>query len=51
MINMDSDFKVTNYDNLWNDFYNSLQSFVGKNPTKLSIIKDDKGSRKPEWFT
>ena len=22
-----------------------LQSFVGKNPTKLSIIKDDKGSR------
>ena len=44
-LDMDSDFKVTNYDNLWNDFYNSLQSFVGKNPTKLSIIKDDKGSR------
>ena len=46
-LDMDSNFKVVNYDNLWNDFYNSLQTFVGKDPDNLKtdIIDDDKGSR------
>ena len=46
-LDMDSSFKVVNYDNLWNDFYNSLQTFVGKDPKvlKTKIIDDDKGSR------
>lgn len=38
-------FKVNNFDNLWLDFTNSLNSFIGKNPTKIETHKDDKGVR------
>ena len=46
-LDMDTNFQIVNYDNLWNDFYNSLQTFVGKDPKTLNtdIINDDKGSR------
>ena len=38
-------FKVNNFDNLWLDFTNSLNSFIGKDPTKIETHKDDKGVR------
>ena len=44
-LDMDTNFQIVNYDNLWKDFYNSLQSFVGKNPTKVDLVTDDKGTR------
>jgi len=38
-------FKVNNFDNLWLDFTNSLNSFIGKDPTKIETYKDDKTVR------
>jgi hypothetical protein len=38
-------FKVVDYDQLWLDFTNTLNAYIGKAPTKTDTHTDDKGTR------